>query len=104
LRLRLEVSGGYGGLHALEPLTAEASEDDLSDEERAALLAASSSASGGGPPSSPIPDSFQYVLTVQQEGASHRMTFDDRTLPTDLRPVVQRLRRAALDRRAAGLD
>src|SRR5262245_21591413 len=99
------MSGGYGGLHALEPLTAEAEGDDLSDEERATVMAATAEAAAGtGPPGGvrPVPDSFHYVLTVQDQGDSHRLTYDDRTLPASLRPLVQRLRRQALEERGGG--
>jgi hypothetical protein len=103
VRVSLELSGGFGGLFAAEPLTADASDADLSDHERAALTALAVPSGGRGGPRVPAaagpPDAFTYRLTVDTGGGQRTVTYNDVTLPRELRPLVERLRARAMAER-----
>lgn len=100
MRVHLEISGGFGGLFAVRPLAAEAADADLTDQERASLTGLTSGArSGVGPLGGTAPDAHTYRLTIATSGGRRTVTYDDVTLPSELRPLVERLRKRAMEAR-----
>ena len=95
------MSGGYGGLFTGRPLTADADDADLSDQERASLTGLAAGAGGGGGPGplGAAPDAFTYRLTVSSGGQQRTVTYNDVTLPRELRPLVERMRSRAMRER-----
>jgi hypothetical protein len=51
------------------------------------------------PPTRPIPDGFQYTLTVETGTARHTLRTTDVTMPSSLRPLIDELSRIARMRR-----
>lgn len=47
------------------------------------------------PPTRPIPDGFQYVLTVETENTRHTVRTTDVTMPASLRPLIDKLSQLA---------
>ena len=47
------------------------------------------------PPTSPNPDGFQYTLTVETDTIRHTVHTTDMTMPTVLRPLIEKLSRLA---------
>jgi hypothetical protein len=39
----------------------------------------------------PRPDAFQYRITVEEQGHSHRVAVDERAAPDPLRPLLSKL-------------
>jgi len=51
------------------------------------------------PPTRPVPDGFQYVITVETEIVKHTVHTSDTTAPEDLRPLLQELSQRARSKR-----
>ena len=47
------------------------------------------------PPIHPAPDSFQYMITVETDKATHTIHTSDTTAPEGLRPLIQELSQRA---------
>ena len=106
MRITFELSGGYGGLFAKEPLTCHVDLDALPPDESAELqaLLAESGLLGLDSASQPragasVPDAFCYRLTLVDDGPRRSHAFDDRTVPPAARPLLERLRRRAIEER-----
>jgi hypothetical protein len=92
IRVRLERSGGFGGL--LPPprtldsadLTPEAGEE-LAELVEAAARAQPASAE----PERRVPDAMQYELAILREGRALHLSFDDATMPPEVRPLIARI-------------
>jgi hypothetical protein len=109
MRIEFEMSGGYGGLFAKQPLALRVTVEDLPEDARRELtdLVAASAlleAAGAEPEPRPVgrPDVLQYTLAISQEGQTRRFDFDDVTLPAAARPLVQWLQSRAVEQRAKG--
>lgn len=107
MRIEFEMSGGYGGLFAKQPLALRLSADDLPEPARRALtdLVAASGlweAAAAGPRPPGRPDVLHYALAITREGRTRRFEFDDVSLPAAARPLVQFLQARAIERRAGG--
>lgn len=109
MRIEFEMSGGYGGLFAKEPLALRVTVEDLPEDagrELTGLVAASGllEAPGTGPEPGTAgrPDVLRYTLAISQEGQTRRFVFDDVTLPAAARPLVQYLQSRAVAQRAKG--
>ena len=105
MRLRFEMSGGYGGIFATRPLAYDVTLDELPDSDRRALsdvLSASglleASPLASAPPSRP--DALTYRLTITAGGQSRRFVFDDISVPPAARPLLQHLQARAITLRA----
>ena len=101
--VRFEMSGGYGGLFATEPLTVELESDDLPDEQRprfekiarAALTAASESAAE----SDNAADLMSYKLHIVDGNDAYDYDLDDLTAPPETWPLIEYMRDLAVRRR-----
>ena len=103
MRLRLEMSGGFGGLFTTEPLVCDIDTDALppaEGEELLALVDASGLVDATPPePSAAVRDTFQYRLQLVHDTATKTMTFDDTTVPPRAQPLLTELRRRAIESR-----
>ena len=109
--IRFEMSGGYGGLFAAEPLSCVIDIDDLGEVEAAQLSelvhegeldeadAALGSGDIGSAKSLAARDTMNYRLQVTDGGRTVEHRFDDVTMPAVVRPLVEQLRGIALRER-----
>ena len=111
MQLEFEMSGGYGGLFATKPLSIRVNTDELADKgqteliELIELIEASKlrnlTREDIAPPNPGVRDAFQYRLTLINAGERRQLAFDDSNLPAALRPLVETLKRLALERGGA---
>lgn len=103
------MSGGYGGLFALNPLSCQVDTEELPDSDsqrladlvrRSGLLTppAERPSPGAGPP----PDVYAYELSVADGGELRTFFFDDTTVPSEVRPLLQYLQECAVQNRMKG--
>jgi hypothetical protein len=103
------MSGGLGGLFATAPLSYETNTDDLPRQEAGLLrrLVEESGllAAGRQPAARPeglARDVFQYQVQVSTGGRTYWHDFDDTTVPTRARPLLDHLTAAAVRQRTGG--
>jgi hypothetical protein len=94
IRAELVRTGGFGGLELHSRLdTAELDEEQA--RELAALVGGLDlDKLGPGAPGQhrqPVPDAYEYELTVQRGGRRWEGTFGERDVPRELRPLVTAL-------------
>lgn len=105
MRITFEMSGGYGGLFALRPLSFHVDTADLSETDREELLAlvrssglleatAAETAAASG-----RPDVYHYRLSIAHERGAASFAFDDLTAPANVRPLLQHLQQRAVQER-----
>lgn len=103
MHVRFEMTGGYGGLFALEPLVAEVDSASLPEDERDRVLemARAAIASTVVPPeeAEPLPDLMTYKLRIVDDGVWEAV-LDDRTVPERAWPLIDYMRDLALRGRA----
>jgi hypothetical protein len=51
------------------------------------------------PPARPVPDGFQYIITVETETAKRTIHTSDTNMPQELRPLLQELSQRARPQR-----
>jgi hypothetical protein len=90
-RIEFERSGGYANI----PLRAELPADALDPRERAALDALLERAPAGVAARAGAPDRFQYDVTVVAGGTRRHVQLGERDVDETLRPLIDRLERAA---------
>lgn len=107
MRISFEMSGGYGGLFAKQPLFCEIDTDKLGELKKREILdiVLSSgildlSPEEGG--TTLRPDVFIYRLTVTQDGDARQFAFDDITAPAAVRPLLQYFQTHAMKVRMEG--
>jgi len=107
MRIEFEMSGGYGGLFATKPLSLDVDTGALSEEERGKLINLVNSSGVQDlepqmlpPPAPSARDTFKYHLRITEAGENRSFAFDDSTVPASLRPLLDALRRRAIERRA----
>jgi emfourin len=94
LRLDLEQTGGFGGItlhHALD--TADLAPDAAAEVER--LVDAAERAPAPEPPARPLPDAAHYELTIDRDGTTRRLTFDDPAVAPEVDALIARIRAQA---------
>jgi len=102
------MSGGYGGLFALRPLSCHVDTLELSEAAREELLALVRSsgllgaAAAEAPAASGRPDVYHYRLGIAHEGGAASFAFDDLTAPAAVRPLLQYLQQRAVQERMGG--
>ena len=90
IRIELQRSGGFGGLsvrHALD--TAELGAD--AQREVATLVEAAADAPRPAATPPAVRDAMRYDLTIRQGGRVQKLSFNDVTMPAQVRPLVQRV-------------
>jgi len=109
MRIRFEMSGGFGGPFAIAPLSYETTTDDLpsqdADQLRRLVEESGLLAPGQWPAARPdgsARDVFQYQLQVVTGSRTYRYDFDDTTVPDQARPLLDHLTAAAMHRRTGG--
>jgi hypothetical protein len=92
IRIELERSGGFAGISR----RASVDTSKLPPEEAARIAElvrrvdfGALSAVATGPPRAP--DRFQYDLDIRQGGQHHRLTFGERAVTPELRPLLDHL-------------
>jgi len=109
MRIRFAFQGGYGGLFAARPLVYQVDTDDLPAPVRDRLIeAVRDSAILEGPKAgmaapaaaSRARDVFNYELEIADQGGAQAFRFDDANAPGTVRPLLQLLRKLALERKA----
>ena len=91
VRIEFERSGGYANI----PLRAEVAADALDPQERAALDSLLEREPAGPPARAGAPDRFQYDVTVVAGATRHHVQLGERDVDAPLRPLIDRLERAA---------
>jgi len=111
VRIHFEMSGGYGGLFAAEPLACFVDSDSLGEAEAAQLarlvhggrfedLESAAVAQGGDQRRrGAARDTMNYRLEVTDGGRTVEHRFDDVTMPAEVRPLVEQLKGIALRER-----
>jgi len=109
VRIGFQMSGGLGGLFATAPLSYETNTDDLPRQEADLLrrLVGESGllVAGQRPAARPeglARDVFRYQVQVSTGGRTYRYDFDDTTVPTRARPLLDHLTAAAVHQRTGG--
>ena len=93
-----------GGLVAFKPLETSVAIDDEPGEDAAELARLLDEADVPGlaqqsPAPGPGADQFEYQLTVEREGERHEIALGQSQVPGDLRPLIKRLERRAMEER-----
>jgi len=90
IRVKLERSGGFGGLLP-PPRTLDTAQ--LTEEAAREVAALVETAERAEPvaPERKAPDATHYELTILREGRVRRLSFDDTTLPPEIRPLIARI-------------
>ena len=81
LETELDLAGGDADAHAIAGLL-----------ERVDVARVAGTAARGGPGA----DTFQYEITIEAGGRTHRIVAGQQALAPELRPIVERLERRAL--------
>jgi emfourin len=90
IRLELEQSGGFGGLSTRSALdTADLPPEAAAEIEK--LVDAAERAPVPAPPPRPVPDAGHYELTIVRDGRTRRLSFDDPTVPSEVRSLLARV-------------
>ena len=107
MRVRFEMSGGYGGLFTAEPLACDVNTNELSGTEEeefhrliddSGLLALEEAET---PSTTPVRDAIEYrIWMIDDGGRSREYAFDDTTVPVEARPLLDHLRTMALSQRS----
>jgi len=101
MRVIFEMSGGYGGLYAAEPLTTEVDSEALPEAERDDLVRMARAAMASVPvPEQPemAPDLMSYRLEIV-DGDHWEIVLDDRTVPEDVWPLIEYMQATAIQKR-----
>jgi len=95
MRIIFERSGGLMGLKS--DLTIDLDELPLDQAEtlRKSLDEANFFTLPENPPTRPVPDGFQYTITVETGTNTHTIHTSDTTAPDELRPLLQELSQRA---------
>ena len=104
MKVHFEMSGGYGGLYAVDPLTADVDAATLPEGERAELLRLARDAMMSVPlPDQPdvVPDLMTYRLRID-DGDRWEAVLDDRTMPEEVWPLVEYMQSIAMHKRMDG--
>ena len=94
LRLELEQTGGFGGVtlhHTLD--TAGLAPEAAAEVER--LVDAAERAPAPEPPPRPLPDAAHYELTIDRDGATRRLSYEDPAVAPEVHALIARIRAAA---------
>ncbi|CAG1014661.1 hypothetical protein ANAEL_05045 [Anaerolineales bacterium] len=99
MKITFEQSGGFMGLKSglaidLSDLPSDDAETlrRLVDESNFFTLAEN-------PPARPVPDGFQYTITIETKMTKHTVHMSDTTIPEELRPLLQELSHRARPQR-----
>jgi len=100
MRIIFERSGGIMGLKSSLTIDLDELPVDQAETLRRIVDEANFFALPENPPTRPIPDGFQYTLTIETDTARHTVRTSDTTASDELRPLLQELsQRARLQRR-----
>ncbi|MBI5444389.1 MAG: hypothetical protein HY900_24660 [Deltaproteobacteria bacterium] len=96
MKITFERTGGFGNIRLSATIEEEAlSPDDARELRRLLADAGVDSLPSRLVPERPGPDRFQYELTVEEGGRSHRVTVSEEAMPNTLRPLIRWLTEAA---------
>jgi hypothetical protein len=96
MKIQFSRSGGFAGIRlALTLDSSELSPKDRQELERLVREASFFKLPGSFLSPQPQPDAFQYQITVEDGGQSHRVLAGDRGAPKALRPLIERLEELA---------
>lgn len=103
MHVRFEMSGGYGGLFAHEPLAVDVESEDLPVEERPRFEELARAARDASPapsePSDAATDLMSYRLHIIDNDNSYDLVLDDLTVPDPTWPLIEFMRDLAIRRR-----
>lgn len=95
MRIIFERSGGIMGLKSGLTIDLDDLPNDQAETLRRLLDEANFFALAENPPTRPVPDAFQYTLTVETGTARHTVHTSDTTAPQELRPLLRELSQLA---------
>ena len=101
MKVHFEMSGGYGGLYAADPLAVDVDIEALPEDERAELRRMARDAMASPPvPDHPdvAPDLMTYRLRID-DGDRWEVVVDDRTMTEDMLPLVEYMQSIAIQKR-----
>lgn len=100
MRIIFERSGGIMGSRSRLDINLDELPLDQAETLRRILDEANFFAQPENPPTHPIPDGFQYTLTVETGQLKHTILTTDTAAPKELQPLLQELsRRMRLQRK-----
>ena len=99
MRIIFERSGGIMGLKSSLTIDLDELPPDQAETLRRIVDEANFFALPENPPTRPIPDGFQYTLTIETDTARHTVRTSDTTASDELRPLLQELSQRARLRR-----
>ena len=92
VRIEVERSGGFGGL-SLPAMTLDSA--DLAPQAARELVelvdAAEHASAAAKDAASKVRDATRYDVTIRRCGRVRRLSFDDATVPSEVRPLLERL-------------
>jgi hypothetical protein len=107
VRIDFEMSGGYGGLFAAQPLRLQLDTEELPAavrDELATLVDDSGLLQAENTRTferGPQRDALQYRVTIS-DGQAKSFALDDATAPVAARPLLERLKSMAIEKRMRG--
>jgi hypothetical protein len=99
IRIRFARSGGFAGVTL--PLEPEELEPEEVREIDAMLERVDLEALSRRTPRSGGPDRFTYELEVERRGERHALTLPEEEVPEDLKPMLGRLTKLAIEKKRA---
>ena len=99
MRIIFERSGGMMGLKSGLTIDLNDLPPDQAETLRRLLDESNFFTLSGNSPARPIPDGFQYTITVETEVVRHTVHTSDTTMPEELRPLLEELSQRARSQR-----
>jgi hypothetical protein len=99
MQIIFERSGGMMGLKSRLAINLNELPRDQAETLRKLVEEANFFTLSENPPTRPIPDGFQYTITIETELVKHTVHTSDTTVPDELRPLLQELSQRARSQR-----
>ena len=95
-KIKFERTGGFAGIR----LAAEIDMDDLPDDQKREIIELIDEADFDDLAKTlsnkkPVPDAFNYSITVKSREKEYQVVADEASLPDDLQPLIELLERTA---------
>lgn len=95
MRIIFDRSGGFTGLKSSLTINLDELPHDQAETLRMFLEDANFFTLPEKPAAQPVPDGFQYIITVETDTITHTIHTSDTTAPDELHPLLQELSKRA---------